>query len=214
MTHIMILEWLFRTPASHSYTIENGVTYASFEGMFRIEMFRDPDTVVYYTDTGLFDYMEGGKFLTQIDTPSVELKKTSTNIPHVVTGRYEFSNADNASIWPLANLVLKDVMVGILDATGYGYLGALVNIVDLIANPSDAIGASEASEPFEVYSSSFYVQQQRYGHAMGSIKSAVNGYLNIEGHFLGSRVWFATPETYGASVKQITGVAYVSPSYT
>lgn len=216
MTHIMIVGHAWQRDANYtSYYDENNDLYARASGMLKIELFKTPHTVVYYTESDSFDFMLGGELLTHIVEPAIEIKKTSSGIPHVVVGRYEFSDATKkGNFLGLGALVLKEVAVGVLDLPSFGFASVLVDIGELISNASTSVGANDGYAPIEEYYSNYMTQVQRYGEAMGSIKSQVRGYLNNEGQHLGVRVWFATPDANRTSVNNISWTYYVSPDYT
>lgn len=216
MTHIMIVGHTWQGDANYTlYYDENNELYAKASGMLKVELFEVPHTVVYYTGSDSFDFMLGGEYLTHIVEPAVEIKKTSSGIPHVVVGRYEFSDATKkGNFLGLGALVLKEVAVGVLDLPSFGFASVLVDIGELISDASTSVGANDGYIPIEEYYSNYMTQVQRYGEAMGSIKSRVRGYLQDEGQHLGVRVWFATPNANRANVNNIGWVYYVSPDYT
>ena len=215
MTHIMIVGYIFQRDLNYTLVEENYENYAKASGMLKIFLWEDPNTVVYYTDSNTFGFMEGGKYLTHIVEPAVEVKKDSTGIPHVVTARYEYSNATKkGGFLGLGALVLKEVAVGVLDMPSFGFASVLVNIGELMTSYSTSVGATDGFVPVEEYYCSYSNQVYLYGEAMGSIKSRVRGYLQIKNQHLGARVWFATPDEYASSVNNITWVYYVSPDYT
>ena len=210
----MIVGYTWQGDTSYStFTGEDGNKYAKASAMMKIELFRLPHTVVYYTESNTFDLMLGGERLTQIDEPAIQIKKTSSNIPHVVVGRYEFSDANKkGNILGTGALVLSEVLVGVLDLPSYGFASVLVDIGELISNASDTVNASDGYVPIEEYYSNYNTQVQRYGHAMGSVKSKVRGYLREQGQHFGVRVWFATPYANRSSVTSLQGSYSVSAS--
>lgn len=214
MTHIMIIGHVWQKDNEYTtFTGEDNATYAKASAMLKIELFAEPQTVVYYSDTNTFGLMLGGESLTQIEEPAVEIKKSSSNIPHVVVGRYEYSNATKKrNFLGLGALVLKEVAVGVLDIPSYGFASVLMDIGELIVDASMSVGSSDGTSPVESYYSNASTQVQRYGHAIGGVKSTVRGYLRSADQHLGVRVWFATPVANASSVTSITWVYFVSPS--
>lgn len=213
-THIMIVGYVWQADTSYTtYVAEDNKEYAKAGAVMKVELFKLPHTVIYNTITGKFKFMVGGERLTQIEEPSIQILKTSSNIQHLVVGRYEFSNATKkGGFLGLGSLVLSEVLVGLLDLKTYGIASTLVNITSIISNASKSVGAEDGYVPVEVYYSSYDTQVIRYGNAIGSVKSKVKGYLREEGQHFGLRVWFATPYANRSQVTSVMGIYYVSPS--
>ena len=214
MTHIMIVGYVWQGDTSYStYQGEDGAEYAKASAMMKVELFMLPHTVVYYTESNTFGLMLGGERLTQIEEPAIEIKKASSNIPHVVVGRYEFSDANKkGNFLGLGALVLSEVVIGVLDLPSFGFASVLVDIGELIDDASTTVNASDGLMPIEEYYCNYNTQVQRYGYAMGSVRSRVRGYLREQGQHLGVRVWFATPYANRANVTSYQGIYYVSAS--
>ena len=208
MTHIMVVRHVWRGETSYTtYTAEDGNEYSKASAMMKVELCTLPHTVVYYKDTDSFDLMLGGERLTQIVEPAIQIEKTSSGVPQVVVGRYEFGDAENKDNAAGNGLLeLSEVLIGVLDIPSYDLASTPVNIEKSEANASKFVGASDSYMPIEEYYSNYNTQIQRYGYAMGSVKSKVNGYLREDGQYFGVRVWFAAPYANRSSVTSYRGM--------
>ena len=207
-THIMVIGHFDEMPTTYTTVTSNGKTFCKATAMINIEVYRTPHTVRYDTKTGRFGLLEGGENLTQIPEPSVRIRKNSSNVKHVLCGRYSFSNATKKNLF--GSLALKSVVVELLDKATYGISSTALDIVDVINQSNMSVSANDGYVPIEEYSPDYTYQINMYGEAMGSVKHKVKGYLRTQGQYLGTRAWFAVPYADRASATKLKWVYYVS----
>ena len=203
-TYIMIIGYSWqRDDSILDYTAEDGQRYSKISAMIKVELFRTPHTVIYRPDANTFELMLGGEELTQINHPEIEIKKTSSNIRHVLVGRYAFSNGTKDNFLGLGALALSDILVRVLNSQ-YNLSIDLSPLKDFVSNVNSSVGSSDGYVPIEEYYSGYESQVAAYGEAFGSLALSLKGFLRTQGQYFGMRCWFATPYANRSSVRSVT----------
>jgi len=199
-THIMIFELIWNI--QEIGYVSNHQVYSSSSD-FVIYVLEN-ETVIYYPSENLYDLTFDNNVVELY--PSIEIKKAGTAIGHVAWAQ-EFRGSGYSNSGGSASGALN-IVAGIIDnVLTNGWIGTVLDLANWlqIGSVSYTFGSN-----YKNYQPTAVLQDAAYGHAIGSLKIKMDGYILTPqmGNYFGATVWFNAPTM--ATSTNTTWVLYYS----